>query len=47
MLKLEENPKEYDGRTMAEQLMEDGAVTIREKVASAIFRSLAVLFTLT
>jgi len=36
MLKLEENPKEYDGRTMAEQLMEDGAVTIREKVASAI-----------
>ena len=36
MLKLEENPKEYDGRTMAEQLMEDGATTIREKVASAI-----------
>lgn len=36
MLKLEENPKEYDGRTMAEQLMEDGAVSIREKVASAI-----------
>lgn len=36
MLKLEPNPREYDGRTMAEQFKEDGAFTIREKVASAI-----------
>ena len=36
MLKLEPNPKKYDGRTMAEQFEEDGASTIREKVASAI-----------
>lgn len=36
MLKLEPNPKKYDGRTMAEQFKEDGALTICEKVASAI-----------
>ena len=36
MLKLEENPKAYDGRTMADQFAEDGATTLREKVESAI-----------
>lgn len=36
MLKLEEEPRKYDGRTMAEQFMEDGAFTLREKVMSAI-----------
>lgn len=36
MLKLEENPKPYDGRTMADQFAEDGATTLREKVESAI-----------
>jgi len=36
MLKLEEEPKKYDGRTMVEQFLEDGAFTVREKVMSAI-----------
>ena len=36
MLKLEEEPRKYDGRTMAEQFMEDGAFTLKEKVMSAI-----------
>lgn len=36
MLKLEPNPKKYDGRTIADQFKEDGAFTIREKVASTI-----------
>lgn len=36
MLKLESKPDKYDGRTMADQFRADGAVTTREKVASAI-----------
>lgn len=36
MLKLEPNPKKYDGRTIADQFSEDNASTIREKVASTI-----------
>ena len=36
MLKLEEEPRKYDGRTMAEQFMEDSAFTLKEKVMSAI-----------
>lgn len=36
MLKLEPKPKKYDGRTIADQFKEDGAFTIREKVASTI-----------
>lgn len=36
MLELEKVPDKYDGRTMEEQFLLDGAVTLREKVASAI-----------
>lgn len=36
MLSIEEKPTPYDGKTMAEQFMEDGAFTTKEKIASAI-----------
>lgn len=36
MLKLEKNPTKYNGMTLAEKFKEDGAITTREKIASAI-----------
>ena len=36
MLKIMRKPDRYDGRTMHGQFATDGAITLREKVASAI-----------